>query len=78
MHRVTLAMTVAAALAFTITAASDAYAKGPGGGWHGSSPPGFSQGHKTGWNGASVPPGWSKGRKKGWKGYTVPPGLYGR
>src|SRR5437764_1428118 len=46
--------------------------------WQGSNPPGFSQGVKTGWNGASVPPGWSKDKKKGWNGRGVPPGLYGR
>ena len=61
---------------------------GPGGGppghaggpptWQGSSPPGFSQGGKTGWNDGSVPPGWSKGKKKGWRGRNVPPGLSGR
>jgi hypothetical protein len=46
--------------------------------WQGSSPPGFSQGTKTGWRGGSVPPGWSKGKKTGWNGRGVPPGLYGR
>jgi hypothetical protein len=46
--------------------------------WHGSSPPGFSQGSKAGWNGGSVPPGWTKGKKTGWRGHNVPPGLYGR
>jgi hypothetical protein len=46
--------------------------------WQGSSPPGFSQGMKTGWRGGSVPPGWSKGKKTGWNGRGVPPGLYGR
>jgi hypothetical protein len=58
--------------AFAAASASSAPA------WQGSSPPGFSRGLKTGWNGESVPPGWSKGKKKGWKNLKLPPGLYGR
>jgi hypothetical protein len=38
-------------------------------------PSGWSQGKKTGWQGASVPPGWSKGKKTGWNGEDFPPGL---
>jgi hypothetical protein len=81
MQRTVLAMIAIASL---VAATQAALARGPGGfgggppQWQGSSPPGFSKGNKTGWNGGSVPPGWSKGKKKGWNGQTVPPGLYGR
>jgi len=91
MHKSILAMTAAVALAFAVTTASEAFARGPGGSGGGPGggprfagggaptyPPGFSKGHKVGWHGNSVPPGWSKGNKKGWNGHNVPPGLYGR
>ena len=88
-----LAIFTVSVLTFVIVGAPFAFARGggmgrgspafagPAGGppsWHGSNPPGFNQGIKTGWNGGSVPPGWTRGKKTGWHGHSVPPGLYGR
>lgn len=43
-----------------------------------ATPPGWTSGEKTGWNGGSTPPGWSRGRKAGWGGEQMPPGLFQR
>ena len=67
------ALLIALSLAFAASTVTIASAKGPGAG--GGPPHGFSQGKKTGWNGAHVPPGWSKGKKVGWgTTRTSPPG----
>jgi len=38
-------------------------------------PPGFSEGNKTGWDKGKEPPGWDKGLKQGWNDEDSPPGL---
>jgi len=74
MHQSILAMTAAVALAFAITTASEAFARGPGG--FGGGPdggPGFAGpgGGAPTWQ---SPPGFSKGRKIGWQGKSMPSG----
>jgi transcription elongation factor len=40
-----------------------------------TNPPGWNQGEKKSWNGASVPPGFDNGDRTGWGTSTLPPGI---
>ena len=74
MHKSILAMTAAVALAFAVTTASEAFARGPGGFGGG---PGGGPGFAGPGGGAATwqsPPGFGKGRKIGWQGKSTPPG----
>jgi hypothetical protein len=39
------------------------------------SPPGFSEGNKTGWDNGNEPPGWDNGQRQGFNNEDDPPGL---
>lgn len=78
MRKLFLAATVATAVGLVATPIGPVFARGggpTGGPGVSGFPGGFSQGNKTGWNGANMPPGWTKGNKKGWGTATMPPGL---
>lgn len=71
MTKLFLATACAALLAITAgVTTSQAAGKGK---WTGS-PPGWTKGERTGWDGRHQPPGWSKGRRTGWEGQRTPPG----
>src|SRR6266508_573630 len=84
---------ITAAVAISVAASTNAFAAGRGGGGVGgagvagsngiggntwTTPPGFGQGNKNGWQGGSVPPGWDNGNRQGWGGQSLPPGLQRR